>query len=93
MKHRTQHTYPLSHFRQHTKDHLDRLRTGGVETITQNGEAAMVVMSPETYDTMRLVIKRGHLWDEAIARFEAGERGEEAGAALEQIAARLGLDL
>ncbi|MDA8018319.1 MAG: type II toxin-antitoxin system prevent-host-death family antitoxin [Thermoanaerobaculia bacterium] len=93
MMHRTQDTYPLSHFRQHTGEHLKRLAKGRVETITQNGEAAMVVMSPETYDLMRITLERGHLWDEAIARFEAGERGVDAREVIEQVAARLNLKL
>ncbi len=58
--HRTQDTYPLSHLRQHMKDHLARVKDGAVETITQNGEAALVVMSPETYDYMVHVLQRGH---------------------------------
>lgn len=93
MMHRTQDTYPLSHFRQHTGDHLERLAAGRVETITQNGQAAMVVMSPETYDAMRIELERGHLWDQAIARFEAGERGVDAREAIEQVASRLNLTL
>ena len=32
--HRTQDTYALSHFRQHTGEHLERFREGRVETIT-----------------------------------------------------------
>ncbi len=87
--HRTQDTYPLSHFRQHTGDHLKRLEEGRVETITQNGAAAMVVMSPATYDAMAIELERGHLWDQAIARFDAGERGVDAIAAIDQVAARL----
>lgn len=67
MLHRTQDTYSLSHFRQHTKEHLARLEEGRVETITQNGDAAMVVMSPETYDALRIELERGQLWDQAIA--------------------------
>lgn len=90
MIHRTRDTYPLSHFRQHTGDHLERLAQGRVETITQNGEAAMVVMSPDTYDALRIELERGRLWDQAIARFDAGERGHEANAAIDQLAARLG---
>jgi len=86
--HRTQDTYPLSHFRQHTGEHLQRLTEGTIETITQNGEAAMVVMSPETYDAMALALERGQLWDEAIARFDTGERGVEARAAIEKLASR-----
>jgi PHD/YefM family antitoxin component YafN of YafNO toxin-antitoxin module len=89
MMHRTKDTYPLSHFRQRTREHLQRLDEGRVETITQNGEAAMVVMSPETYDAMRIEIERGRRWDEAIARFEAGERGIEAHEAIDPVAARL----
>ncbi len=91
MLHRIQDTYPLSHFRQHTGEHLERMAQGRVETITQNGEATMVVMSPETYDAMRIELERGHLWDQAIARFEAGERGVDAREAIEQVAARFNL--
>lgn len=89
MMHRTQDTYPLSHFRQHIGEHLDRLSEGRVETITQNGEVAMVVMSPETYDLMRIELERGHLWDQAIERFEAGERGVDAREAIDRIEERL----
>jgi prevent-host-death family protein len=88
MIHRTKDTYPLSHFRQHTSEHLARLAEGRVETITQNGEAAIVVMSPETYDAMRIEVERGQLWDRAIDRFDAGERGMEARKAIDQVAAR-----
>ncbi|MDY7092124.1 MAG: type II toxin-antitoxin system prevent-host-death family antitoxin [Acidobacteriota bacterium] len=93
MRHRTQDTYPLSHFRQRTGEHLARLKEGRVETITQNGEAAMVVMSPETYDALQITIERGPIWDRAIARIESGERGVEAREAIEKIAAELGLEL
>lgn len=92
MVHRTQDTYPLTHFRQHTGDHLARIAEGRVETITQNGEAAMVVMSPETYDAMRITLERGHLWDEAIARYREG-RGVGAHQAIEDIAKKLDLEL
>ena len=91
--HRIQDTYPLSHFRQRTREHLKRLAEGRIETITQNGEAAMVVMSPETYDAMTLVLQRGHLWDQAITRFEAGERGVDAREAIDLVASRLNLKL
>ena len=93
MVHRTQDTYPLTHFRQHTGDHLKRIADGRVETITQNGEAAMVVMSPETFDVMNMAIERGRLWEAAIARYDNGERGIEAREAIEQLAARLSLKL
>ena len=93
MIHRTRDTYPLSNFRQRTGEHLKRLADGRVETITQNGEAAMVVMSPEVYDSMRVELERSHVWDQAIARFEAGERGVDAKEAIDQVAARLNLKL
>ncbi|MCB1037142.1 MAG: type II toxin-antitoxin system Phd/YefM family antitoxin [Acidobacteria bacterium] len=93
MQHRAQDTYPLSDFRQRTREHLDRLTEGRIETITQNGQAAMVVMSPETYDTMRAEIERAHLWDQAISRIDAGQRGAEARTAIEEIAAELDLEL
>lgn len=88
MRHRTQDTYPLSHFRQKTGEHLERLAEGRVETITQNGEAVLVAMSPETYDAMQVELERGHLWDEAIRRYDDGERGTEAKEAIDQIAER-----
>ncbi len=93
MQHRTQDTYALSHFRQHTGEHLGRLVEGRIETITQNGQAAMVVMSPETYDAMRIELERGQAWDQAIARFDAGERGIDARRAVEQVADKLRLKL
>jgi prevent-host-death family protein len=92
MRHRTQDTYPLSHFRQHTGDHLKRLSEGRVETITQNGEAAMVVMSPETFDQLTIELERGHLWDQAIARIGEG-KGVDAREAIAAVAQKLGLDL
>lgn len=39
--HQTQDTYSLTHFRQKTQEHLDRIAGAAVETITQNGEAAI----------------------------------------------------
>lgn len=93
MKHRTQDTYSLSHFRQNTSEHLKRLDEGRVETITQNGEAAMVVMSPETFDLMTIALERGHLWEQAIQRFEAGERGVDAREALDRLSSKLQLEV
>jgi prevent-host-death family protein len=91
--HRTEDTYPLSHFRQHTGEHLERIRDGRVETITQNGQAAMVVMSPERYDFLIHSAERGHLWREAIRAYRAGERGTEAREAIGQVADELGVEL
>ena len=91
--HRTEDTYPLSHFRQHTGEHLERIRDGRVETITQNGQAAMVVMSPERYDFLIHSAERGHLWLEAIRAYRAGERGTEAREAIGQVADELGVEL
>ena len=68
--HRTQDTYALSHFRQRTSEHLKRIRDGRVEIITQNGEAAMVVMSPERYDFLIHSVERGHLWREALRAYK-----------------------
>ena len=90
--HRVQDTYSLSHLRQHTAEHLERIREGKIETITQNGEAAMVLMSPEVYDNMILTLERGPAWDEAVAAIER-EDGREAREAIRDVAARLGLDL
>ncbi len=91
MMHRTQDTYPLSHFRQHTADHLSRIREGAVETITQNGEAAIVVMSPATYDHMIHALQRGHIWDQAIACIDKGE-GRAAREVFDELASELGLE-
>ena len=90
--HRTQDTYPLSHFRQRTGEHLERIRDGRVETITQNGQAAMVVMSPERYDFLVHSAERGHLWREAIRAYRAGERGVPANDAIHSLAAEFGAD-
>ena len=87
--HRTQDTYALSHFRQRTSEHLERIRDGRVETITQNGEAAMVVMSPERYDFLIHSAERGHLWREALQAYKAGDRGVPAKEAIQALANEL----
>ena len=87
--HRTQDTYPLSHFRQRTGEHLERIREGRVETITQNGGAAKVVMSPERYDFLVHSVERGHLWREALRAYKAGDRGVPAREAIETLATEL----
>ena len=79
--------------RLHMKDHLARVKDGAVETITQNGEAALVVMSPETYDYMVHVLHRGHIWDQAIDRINNGERGKDARQAIRELADKLDLEL
>ena len=91
--HRTQDTDPLSHLRQHMSDHLARVKAGAVETMTQNGEAALVVMSPETYDDMVHELQRGHIGDQAIDRMNNGERGKAARQAIRELANKLGLEL
>ena len=91
--HRTQDTYPLSHLRQHMNDHLTRVKDGAVETITQNGEAALVVMSPETYDYMVDALQHGRVWDQAIERINNGERGKDARQVIRELADKLGLEL
>lgn len=88
--HRTQDTFPLSHFRQHTADHLRRIAEGTIEVITQNGEAAAVVMSPERYDALAHEIERGRVWRQAIARIGTDE-GQDARTVIHDIAE--GLDI
>jgi len=88
--HRTQDTYSLSDFRQRTSEHLDRIREGRVETITQNGQAAMVVMSPERYHFLVHSAERGHMWRGAIRAHRAGERGTPAKEAIRDLAEELG---
>ena len=90
--HRIQDTYSLSHFRQHTGDHLERIREGKIETITQNGEAALVLMSPEVYDNMVLTLERGPGWDKSIAAIGQDE-GRDARESIREVATSLGLDL
>ena len=79
--------------RQRTGEHLDRIREGRVETITQNGQAAMVVMSPERYDFLVHSAERGHLWREAIRAHRAGEPGVPARDAIRSLADELGVEL
>ncbi|MDE2754468.1 MAG: type II toxin-antitoxin system Phd/YefM family antitoxin [Gemmatimonadota bacterium] len=90
--HRTQDTYSLSDFRQRTSEHLDRIREGRVETITQNGEAAMVVMSPERYDFLVHSAERGHIWREAIRAHRAGGLGIPVKDAIRDLAEELGVE-
>ena len=90
--HQTKHTFPLSHFRQHTTDHLKRIAEGAVEVITQNGEAALVVMSPERYDALTHEVERGRMWRQAIARIGTDE-GQDARSAIHGVAEELGVAL
>lgn len=90
--HRAQDTFPLSDFRQHTSAHLERLAKGNIEIITQNGEAAMVVMSPERYDMMTHEIERSRLWQQAIVRIGKDE-GRDARTAITDVAKELGISL
>lgn len=83
----------MSHFRQRTGEHLKRIRDGRVETITQNGQAAMVVMSPERYDFLMHSAERGQLWREAIRAYKSGERGVPADEAIRSLAAEFDIEL
>ena len=58
--------WPYDNFRAKTGEHLARLAEGRIETITQNGEAAMVVMSPGRYDFLVHAAERGHVWKAAL---------------------------
>lgn len=93
MMHRTQDTYSLTDFREKTGEHLARLAEGAIETITQNGEAAMIVMSPERYDFLVHAAERGHIWKAAIERIEAGERGKDAREVVRDLADEFGVSL
>ena len=64
--HRIQNTFPLSHFRQHTREHLERIRLGQIETITLNGKAVMVAMSPERYDFLIQLAEESRVLRDAI---------------------------
>ena len=81
----------MSHFRQRTSEHIERIQDGRIETITQNGRAAMVIMSPERYDFLVHSAERGHLWREAIRAYQAGERGVPAKEAIRGVADELGV--
>ncbi|MDE2653052.1 MAG: hypothetical protein OXI71_04470 [Gemmatimonadota bacterium] len=61
--------------------------------VTQNGQAAMVVMSPERYDFLVHSAERGHMWREAIRAHRAGEPGIPAREAIRELAEELGLEL
>ena len=88
MAHRTQDTYLLTNFREKTGEHLARLAEGRIETITQNGEAAMVVMSPGRYDFLVHAAERGHVWKAAIDRLDAREIVREIADGLRRDAAK-----
>jgi hypothetical protein len=66
---------------------------GAIETITQDGHAAMIVMSPERYDFLVHAAERGHIWREAIRAYGAGVRGVPAEEAIQEIADELGVEL
>jgi antitoxin (DNA-binding transcriptional repressor) of toxin-antitoxin stability system len=91
--HRTQDTVPLSKFRENTAEHVRRVAGGAIETITQNGHAAMIVMSPERYDFLVQAAERGHVWKAAIDRLEAGDTGQDAREAVRSIADEFGVSL
>ena len=93
MMHKTTDTYPLSEFRRNTAEHVARIAEGAIETITQNGHAAMIVMSPERYDFLVHAAERGHIWRDAIRAYRAGERGVPAEEAIREIAGEFGVEL
>ena len=85
--------YSLTNFREKTGEHLARLAEGRIETITQNGEAAMVVMSPGRYDFLVHAAKRGHVWKAALDRLDAGDTGRDAREVVREIADDFGVTL
>ena len=56
----------------------------------ENGQAAIVVMSPERYDFLVHSAERGHMWREAIRAHRAGEPGIPAREAIRDLAEELG---
>jgi len=89
MYHRTQDTYSLTDFREKTGEHLERIKAGVIETITQNGQATLVLMSPERYDALVDELERGHIWDKALTRIKAGERGIDSEELVRSLVAEL----
>ena len=93
---RTEDIHSLTDFRQHAKDHLERLaKSGGVEVLTVNGEAKGVVMAPRTFDELAekamqaeitAQIRRGQ------AQIDAGQ-GIDARQAMEEIARKYGFTI
>ena len=61
--------------------------------VTQNGQAAMVVMSPERYDVLVHTAERGNMCREAIRAHRAGEPEILAREAIRDLAEELGLEL
>lgn len=61
--------HPLSDFRQHTEEHLHRLRSSGEpELLTINGEAAVVVQDIVSYQKLLEAVDRA----EAIVGIQRG---------------------
>ena len=53
--------YPLTDFRQHTADHLKRLKKSDRPTLlTQNGKTAAVVLSEALYEQLLTEAELGH---------------------------------
>jgi antitoxin (DNA-binding transcriptional repressor) of toxin-antitoxin stability system len=63
--------------RRSTGEHLARVAEGAIETITQNGSAVLIVMSPERYDAIVLEVERGRGWDRGLGS-KAGEGGNSS---------------
>ncbi len=66
---------------------------GRIETTTQNGEAAMVVMRPRRYDFLVHAAERGHVWKAALERLEAGDTGRDAWEVVRELADDFGVTL
>ena len=66
---------------------------GRVDTISQNGEAPMVVVSPGRYDFLVHAAARGHVWKAALERLEAGDTGRDAREVVRELAVDFGLTL
>lgn len=58
-------------------------------SATRTGEAILAAISSEAQEAQRLEIERGRLWDQAIERYDVGERGVEARGAISQLVENL----
>jgi prevent-host-death family protein len=90
---RTHDIHKLSDFRQKASEHLARLKeTGRAEVLTVNGEAAGVVMSPQTYDKLMEEVEMARnleMIDRGMADVRAG-RTRPAREALQEMVEKLG---
>ena len=85
----------LSDFQRNTRKHVKRLRKSGkAEILTVNGQAALVVQSPEAYQKLLDAVELAQSVSILHARLVAADKGEKgvaAGDVLAEVRAKLGL--